>query len=117
MSSTKSNVNVKIDADIKESAIFLLGQMGLDQKTAIELFYRQIIAERRLPFQPVVNPAAKENAKEKTLDEQLTEAINSYVKRNNIPTVKLEVDENGSIIIDDRIKKEHPDIYDWAVNG
>ena len=114
----KSSVNVKIDADIKESAIFLLGQMGLDQKTAIELFYRQIIAERRLPFQPIVNPSVKppsviENAKEKTLDEQLIEAF----RKLDVPTVELEVDENGSIIIDDRIKKEHPNIYDWAVNG
>ena len=109
MSSTKANINVKIDADIKESAIFLLSQMGLDQTTAIELFYRQIIAERRLPFQPIVNPSVSE----KTLDEQLTEAF----RKLDVPTVELEVDENGSIIIDAKVKEEHPNIYDWAVNG
>jgi DNA-damage-inducible protein J len=66
MNNTKSNVNVKIDANVKETATSLLNRMGLDQTTAIELFYRQIIAERRLPFQPVV--AA-------TLDEQLINTI------------------------------------------
>ena len=106
--STKSNVNVKIDANVKESAISLLALMGLDQTTAIELFYRQIIAERRLPFQPAVNPVLA--VKEKTLDEQLTEAI---IKKN-IPVIKLDSDENGNIILD---KNLPPELYDWAVNG
>jgi len=101
MVSTKSNVNVKIDAAVKEAAVELLDCMGIDQTTAIDMFYRQIIAERRLPFQPVVAP---------TLEEQLTAAI----KKKNIPRVKLEADENGYAIVD---KDKHPEIYDWAVNG
>jgi len=101
MSNIKSNVNVRIDANIKEAAALLFSQMGLDQTTAIELFYRQVIAERRLPFQPVVNP---------TLDEQIIEAA---LKRNP-KRVTLPTDENGNVIID---KELHPDIYDWAVNG
>ncbi|MDR0842193.1 MAG: type II toxin-antitoxin system RelB/DinJ family antitoxin [Acidobacteriota bacterium] len=101
MSNTKSNVNVKIDAHVKESAALLLSRMGLDQTTAIELFYRQIIAERRLPFQPVVGP---------TLDEQLIGAIIN----KNIPTVSLDSDGKGNIVID---KEQTPDIYDWAENG
>ena len=101
MNNTKSNVNVKIDTNIKEAATLLLSRMGLDQTTAIELFYRQIIAERRLPFQPVVNP---------TIDEQI---INAIINKN-IPKIKLDADEDGNIIID---KERHPEIYDWAVKG
>jgi len=59
---TKANVNVKIDKHIKELAVKLLDRMGLDQTTAIEMFYRQIITERRLPFQPVVTPTLDETA-------------------------------------------------------
>ena len=55
----KANVNVRIDSNIKELASKLLDRMGLDQTTAIEMFYRQIIAERRLPFQPVVTSTLK----------------------------------------------------------
>ena len=98
---TKSNVNVKIDAEVKGAATMLLDRMGIDQTTAIDMFYRQIIAERRLPFQPVVAP---------TLEEQLTAAI----AKRNIPRVQLEADENGYAIVD---KDKHPEIYDWAVNG
>ena len=56
----KANVNVRIDSQIKELATKLLDRMGLDQTTAIDMYYRQIIAERRLPFQPVVRPTPDE---------------------------------------------------------
>ena len=97
----KANVNVKIDTDIKELATQLLERMGLDQTTAIDIYFRQIITERRLPFQPVVNP---------TLNEQIvTAAIGRNPKR-----VKLEVDAAGKVLLD---KELYPAIYDWAKNG
>jgi DNA-damage-inducible protein J len=101
MATAKSNVNVKIDTAVKEAAAMLLDRMGIDQTTAINMFYRQIIAERRLPFQPIAAP---------TLEEQLAAAVAG----KNIPRVKLEADENGHAIVD---KDKHPDIYDWAANG
>ena len=101
MAAGKSNVNVRIDTDVKELATQLLGRMGLDQTTAIDMFYRQIIAERRLPFQPVVSP---------TIDEQIATAA---LKRNP-KRVSLPADENGNVIID---KEKHPDIYDWTMKS
>jgi len=101
MINTKANVNVKIDSDVKELATTLLGRMGLDQTTAIDMFYRQIIAERRLPFQPVVTP---------TLDEQIIAAA----IKNTPKKIELTADKNGNIFVD---KKMHPDIYDWTANG
>ena len=101
MTATKSTLNVKIDKGVKERASQLLESMGLDHTTAIDMYYRQIITERRLPFQPTSSL---------TLDEQLIAAL----KKSNPKRVKLEADENGSIIID---KEKHPDLYDWAVNG
>ena len=97
----KTNVNVKIDSDIKELATMLLRRMGLDQTTAIDMFFRQIIAEHRLPFQPVVTP---------TIDEQIIAAV----KRNTSKKIELPTDEYGNILVD---KEQHPEIYDWAVNG
>jgi len=101
MSNLKSNINVKINSDIKELAVQLLERMGIDQTTAIDMFYRQIISERRLPFQPSATLS---------LDEEIVAAA---LKRNP-KRVSLPVDENGNIIID---KEKHPDIYEWAVNG
>ena len=97
----KANINVKIDADIKELATQLLERMGMDQTTAINIFYRQIISERRLPFQPVVS---------QTLDEQIvTAALRQKPKK-----VKLEADADGNVLLN---KGLHPEIYDWAANG
>jgi len=101
MANVKTNINVRIDSDVKELATQLLGRMGLDQTTAIDMFYRQIIAERRLPFQPIAAP---------TLDEQLITTI----LKSNPKRIELEADESGNVIID---KDLHPDIYDWAVKG
>jgi len=101
MTNTKANVNITIDADVNERATTLLERMGLDQATAIDMFFRQIIAERRLPFQPVVIP---------TLDEQIIVAA----IRNTPEKVELTADENGTILVD---KDAHPEIYDWAING
>ncbi len=101
MSNAKSNINVKIDTEIKEQAVQLLGRMGIDQTTAIDMFFRQIIAERRLPFQPVVNL---------TLDEQIVAAtLNSDHKK-----IELITDSDGNILVD---KERNPEIYDWAANG
>jgi len=52
MQTTKSTLNVEIDESIMERAAQLLESMGLDHTTAIDMYYRQIITERQIPFQP-----------------------------------------------------------------
>ena len=101
MTATKSTLNVKIDKSVKERAAQLLESMGLDHTTAIDMYYRQIITERRLPFQPTSSL---------TLDEQLQETI----KQKNIPRKTVEVNAEGHIIVDN---DKDPELYDWAVNG
>jgi len=101
MPGVKSTINVKIDADVKEAAASLLARMGIDQTTAIDMFYRKIIAVKTLPFQPEPLP---------TNSEQLLAAI----KNKNIPHKTVEVNSDGHIIAD---KDKDPELFDWAVNG
>jgi DNA-damage-inducible protein J len=101
MPNEKSNINVRIDAAVKEQANAILGSMGIDQTTAIDMYYRQIIREHGLPFQPSAEPSPRD-------------LLDGYALRNNIPVVTLEFDAAGNIILN---KEEHPDIYDWVVNG
>ena len=96
-----ASVNVEIDAAVIEAATQLLERMGMDQTTAIDMFYRQIIAERRLPFQPTVA---------QTYGEQMLDLI----KKKGIPRKTVDVDDEGHIIVD---KDKDPELYDWAVNG
>jgi len=99
--SAKANVSVEIDAEVKELATMLLMRMGLDQATAIDMFFRQIIAQRCLPFQPVI-PL--------TLDEQIVAAV----LKNNPEPISLETDADGTLHIDGAL---YPELLDWAVNG
>jgi DNA-damage-inducible protein J len=100
MANKKSKVNVKIDTNVKELATQLLEHMGLDQTTAIDMFYRQIITERRLPFLPAAA----------TYGEQML----NIIRYKNIPNITLPADENGSAFID---REQYPELYDWAVIG
>ena len=99
MATTKTTLNIKIDKGVKELATQLLDRMGLDHTTAIDMFYRQIITERRLPFQPTVA---------QTYGEQMLELI----KRKNLPNTTLPADENGYAYID---KEKHPELYERMV--
>jgi len=101
MPSNKSTVNVKIDASVKEKAALLLARMGIDQTTAIEMYYRKIIAVNALPFQPEPIPSTGEQ-------------VLAVIKRKDIPNITLRADENGHALID---KEKHPGLYDWAVRG
>jgi len=101
MVNEKSTLTIDINTDVKEVAADFLERMGLDVATAVELFFRQIITERRLPFQPMVA---------KTLDEQLEEAFWNC----DSEMIEVDFDEDDNILID---KDKHPSLYDWAVNG
>ncbi|MCL2350297.1 MAG: type II toxin-antitoxin system RelB/DinJ family antitoxin [Defluviitaleaceae bacterium] len=103
-----ANVSVNIDANIKENATRLLNLMGLDQTTAIDLFYRQIIAHGKLPFEPVASLEGFE------ANEYLPDFIMDKIEAGEIDIVQYEVNENGEWVIDE---EKHPNLYDWAVNG
>ena len=51
----KVSTNITLDPKIKEEAIMLLSQFGLDLSTAITLFLQQTIREKRIPFQIRLN--------------------------------------------------------------
>ena len=101
MTMQKTTVNVEIDADVKDQAMKFLDQNGVDLASAIDLFLRQVIKERRLPFEPKAPQTPAEQ-------------ILYHIERLGIPKIELPADENGHAYID---KEKHPDLYDWAVNG
>jgi len=46
-----SNMNIRMDSDVKAQAQALFAQFGLDMTTAINMFLRQAIRERGIPFE------------------------------------------------------------------
>lgn len=47
----KTPTSISLDADVKERVMPILGEMGLDLSTAVGIFLRQTIRERRIPFE------------------------------------------------------------------
>lgn len=50
----------RIDADLKQEAEAVLKEIGLTPRTALELFYSQIVKLRALPFRPSAFPVLEE---------------------------------------------------------
>lgn len=48
----KAVVQVRIDETVKSQAVAVFNNLGMDTSTAINVFFRQVIAENGLPFQP-----------------------------------------------------------------
>lgn len=71
--SKTSNINVRIEPEIKEKAEAILAALGIPVSSAINMFYRQIIFNHGLPFdiklpQPPV-PNLSELTEEELADE------------------------------------------------
>jgi Mrp family chromosome partitioning ATPase len=49
-----------------------------------------------------------------SINHSLDERLIDMLTKKNIQVIELGVDENGHATVN---KDEHPDIYDWLVNG
>jgi len=45
-----TNLNIRIDAELKARTQEILSQMGLDMTTAVTLFFKQVVQRREIPF-------------------------------------------------------------------
>lgn len=48
---TTSNVTIRMDDDLKRQADEVFGEMGMSFTTAVNVFTRQVVRERRIPFE------------------------------------------------------------------
>ena len=58
MASKSANLYVRIEPDVKEQAESILSTLGIPASNAINMFYKQIILNRGLPFEVKI-PAAR----------------------------------------------------------
>lgn len=59
--------SIRMDADTKKAAIELLGNLGLDLSSAVNIFLRQVVLHGGLPFEvkyPQYNPEVLEAMEE-----------------------------------------------------
>ena len=51
-----TNVNIRMDQDIKDRAEILFGEMGMSMTTAFNIFVRQVLRQGKIPFEISVDP-------------------------------------------------------------
>ena len=51
-----SNIDIHVDNEVKEQAQLIFASLGLDMATAVNIFLRQSICQRGLPFAVAVPP-------------------------------------------------------------
>ena len=64
-----ANVVARVEPSVKEQAESILSEMGITASMGINMFYRQIIAERGLPFTPSLQPKHPKALDEMTKEE------------------------------------------------
>lgn len=78
MAKPTTNINIRIDADLKSQADILFAELGMSLSTAFNIFVRQALREGKIPF-------------DISLSQPNTETISSLLEAERIakdPTVK-----------------------------
>ena len=78
MAAKSANLYVRIEPDVKEQAEAILSTLGIPASNAINMFYKQIILNRGLPFEVKIPTTRPVNVAELTETELNTELEKGY---------------------------------------
>lgn len=78
MAAKSANLYVRIEPDVKEQAEEILSTLGIPASNAINMFYKQIILNRGLPFEVKIPATRPVNMAELTETELNTELEKGY---------------------------------------
>ena len=79
--SKTSNVFARVEPDIKMQAEQVLSNLGLPMSNAINLFLKQVVLQRGLPFEvkiPARKPIAVASLSNEQLEAELNKGLNDY---------------------------------------
>ena len=79
MAAKSANLYARIEPDVKEQAESILSALGITASNAINMFYKQIILNRGLPFEVKIPTARPVNMSELTEAELDAELEKGYV--------------------------------------
>lgn len=74
MAAKSANLYARIEPDVKEQAESILSALGIPASNAINMFYKQIILQRGLPFEvkiPSTRPVDMSNLSEEEMNVEL----------------------------------------------
>jgi len=88
MAVKSANLYARIEPDIKEQAESILAALGIPASNAINMFYKQIILQRGLPFDvklPPSRPVAMGSLSREELDEEIERGYNQMLQGETEP--------------------------------
>ena len=59
----QTNINIRIDQDLKNESEELLKKLGLTMTSAMNIFLRQVVLQRKIPFEITLNEEPNEETK------------------------------------------------------
>ena len=99
MSGETTNINIRMDKSLKEQAEILLSELGMNMTTALNIFLRQTVRERAIPFQIALEKPNNETERKKLARKEFGELVKSIQAdsvRNG--TDKMSMDDIDAII-------------------
>ena len=92
MATKSANIYVRIEPEVKEQAEGILAALGIPASSAINMFYKQIILNRGLPFDvkiPTVRPIDISNCGVEALDAELEKGYEDMVAGRTKPAAQF----------------------------
>lgn len=82
-----ANVNVRIQENIKQQAEQILETIGIPRATAIDMFYRQIILNKGIPFSLTIPRSlpARDTMDEKAFNSMMAQGYDQAVQGETYP--------------------------------
>ena len=74
-----ASVHIRIKEDTKKQAEAILGELGISRAVAIEMFYRQIILNKGIPFEVAIPNASR--SREELTKEDFDKMLNLAVEQ------------------------------------
>jgi addiction module RelB/DinJ family antitoxin len=95
MATKSANLYVRIEPDVKEQAEKILAALGIPASNAINMFYKQIILNKGLPFEvklPSASPIDISDLGAEVLDAELEKGYADYVTGRTKPAIQAFAD-------------------------
>jgi len=87
-----SNIYIRLEPGLKEQAESVLGQLGIPVSNAVNIFLKQVVLQRGIPFDvklPAAKPIGISSLTESQLHEELEKGYADFKKGNTKPAAKV----------------------------
>lgn len=91
MMAKTTNIYVRLEPGLKEQAESVLGQLGIPVSNAVNIFLKQVVMQRGLPFDvklPIVKPVEAGALTELEMNQELEKGYTDFVQNKTKPAAQ-----------------------------